>query len=650
LLISIGSELACQRQPKNYEAMKKVKNIVLLLAVISFGARARTFVVKGVVSTSTTPVRSAAVTFVDNSDPTKQFLALTDAAGKYQIGIITSVKSGGNLPVGFELGQNHPNPFSSATAISYRLSKPSAVQLTIYNILGREVKTYAFGVQAAGAHGILWDGTDDAGKRVAPGIYFFRLQAQGESKIKKMVFGAGERNLAARRETSASSVEPLTEPVSLSKTNFSPTAEIVKRANAPLRGGTYTMQIANTNDTFPAIAPLRIENVVVRSDTTLNFTVSALNAATIYWDSTQQVIRGFGAANIRPWRPDMTANDVNLAFGAADGKIGLSILRLRVPPNQNEFSLNVATARAAHSRGATIIASPWSPPASMKTNNNVVGGKLRESSYADYAAHLKSFADFMASNGVPLHAISIQNEPDVQVTYESCDWNAAEMLKFAKENAPAIGTDIFAPESFNFNQTISNAILNDSTAASHVAIIGGHIYGGGLRSYPLAESKGKEIWMTEHLDTDTSWTNVLATGKEINDCMTVGMNAYIWWYIVRFYGPILENGNVSKRGYVMSQFARFVRPGYFRVYATSPQRQVYITAYRDAAKVVIVAINLRAQAVEQTFLLRDGDAVGFTPFVTSRAKNCIQESDVAVSGRIFTTTLEASSVTTFVSK
>jgi glucuronoarabinoxylan endo-1,4-beta-xylanase len=613
--------------------MKNVKKFVSFLAVITFAAHAQTYVVKGVVSTTATPVQYATVTFVDNGDTTKQFSALTDASGKYQIGVVTAVKTDDILPVEFELAQNYPNPFSSATAISYRLGAHSDVRVTIYDMLGKEVKTFAPGMQTAGPHGMLWNGTNNAGERVAAGIYFYRLQANGESRIRKMVFVAGEVNL----------------PAALAKANSSRTAEIEKRNHATLSNGIFTVHIANTGDTSPAIAPLRFENVVVQRDTTLNFTVSALNAATIYLDSTQQVIRGFGAANIRPWRPDMAANDINLAFGTDDGKIGLSILRLRVPPNQNEFSLNVATARVAHSRGATIIASPWSPPASMKTNNNIVGGRLRESSYADYAAHLKSFADFMASNGVPLRAISIQNEPDVQVTYESCDWNAAEMLKFAKENAPAIGTDIFAPESFNFNQTISNAILNDSTAASHVAIIGGHIYGGGLRSYPLAESKGKEIWMTEHLVLDTTWTAVLATGKEINDCMTVGMSAYIWWYIVRFYGPILEDGKVSKRGYVMSQFARFVRPGYFRVYATSPQRQIYITAYRNAAKVVVVAINLRAQAVEQTFLLKNGNAISFTPYVTSRTKNCLRESDITISSRIFTATLEASSVTTFVS-
>lgn len=126
------------------------------------------------------------------------------------------------------------------------------------------------------------------------------------------------------------------------------------------------------------------------------------------------------------------------------------------------------------------------------------------------------------------------------------------MLRFVKEYAPSIGTDIIVPESFNFNHTISDAILNDAVTASNISIIGGHIYSGGLTSYPLAVSKGKEIWMTEHLDTDISWAHVLATGKEINDCMNAGMSAYVWWYIVRFYGPIGEDGNVTKHGYVMS--------------------------------------------------------------------------------------------------
>ncbi|MFC1481416.1 hypothetical protein ACFL6E_04115 [Candidatus Neomarinimicrobiota bacterium] len=228
---------------------------------------------------------------------------------------------------------------------------------------------------------------------------------------------------------------------------------------------------------------------------------------------------------------DLTPDQVNIAFGADSGQIGLSILRIRISFDASEFQLEVPTAQLAQSLGAIVIASPWTPPAWMKTNNNIVRGRLSDTSYASYANHLKVFADHMSDNGVPLYGISIQNEPDVWVNYESCFWNTTEMLRFVKENGPSIATDIIAPESYNFKHTISNALLNDPQAVENVSIIGGHLYGRGLKSYPLALSKGKEVWMTEHLDRDTTYIGALKTGKEINDCMGADMSAYVWWVI-----------------------------------------------------------------------------------------------------------------------
>jgi glucuronoarabinoxylan endo-1,4-beta-xylanase len=388
----------------------------------------------------------------------------------------------------------------------------------------------------------------------------------------------------------------------------------------------------------------------------------AESQAVVYLDSLRQVISGFGAANILPWRPDMTAEEIQKAFGTGSGQLGFTILRLRVPPTTADFALNLPTAQAAHNMGATIIASPWSPPAGMKTNNNTVGGALLDTSYASYASHLKSFVDYMAANGVPLYAVSVQNEPDVTVTYESCDWNTTQMVKFVKEQGNAVGTKLMAPESFNFNPTMANAILNDSAATANVDIIAGHIYGGGLTAYPLAAAKGKEHWMTEHLVLDTTWTAVFGTGKEIHDCMNAGMNAYIWWYIVRFYGPIHDGegaggvkGAVTKRGYVMSQFSRFIRPGYVRILAWIPRGNVYITAYKGGSKVVVVAINTDTSAVQQTVAIENlaipaggGGLTDFTPYVTSATKDCEEATPVAVSNNSFTATLDGSSVTTFV--
>jgi glucuronoarabinoxylan endo-1,4-beta-xylanase len=371
--------------------------------------------------------------------------------------------------------------------------------------------------------------------------------------------------------------------------------------------------------------------------------------ASIDLGNTQQVIRGFGAANILPWRPDMTVDQVNKAFGTGEGQLGFTILRLRVPPDTAQFALQVVTAQLAYALGVKIIASPWTPPASMKTNDTIVGGELKTDSYAAYAAHLKTFADYMSRNGVPLYAVSVQNEPDVTVTYESCYWNATQMLNFVKYNAFSIGVRIIADEASQFSHIMTDALLNDPVAAANLSIVGGHIYGGGLASYPLAKSRGKEVWMTEYLDLDTSWSHVLNTGTQMNDCMVAGMNAYIWWYIVRFYGPILEDGTVSKRGYVMSQFARFIRSGYTRIDATAnPQAYVYVTAYTNNTKVVIVVVN-EGSSIEQAFSIRNGNATTVTPYVTSSTKNCAKENAITISNGKFSTSLNAYSITTFVS-
>jgi glucuronoarabinoxylan endo-1,4-beta-xylanase len=390
----------------------------------------------------------------------------------------------------------------------------------------------------------------------------------------------------------------------------------------------------------------------------------------IYLDSLRQVIRGFGAANIVGWRPDMTADQIQTAFGNGPGQLGFTIMRLRIPPDSTQFSIDVPSAKLAESLGAKIIATPWTPPAWMKTNNNIVGGSLDTNNYAAFAAHLKAFADTMANNGAPVYAVSVQNEPDFNASYEGCLWNGTQFLNFMKNYAPAVGYPVLMPESASFNHALSDPTLNDSVAASHVAFIGGHIYGATPSSYTLALSKGKEVWMTEYLingtsggtNLDTTWSGAIQTAKSINDCMNANMSAYVWWYIVRYYGPIDDGtlggvaGTVTKKGYVMSQFARFVRPNSTRVLTTVPRGSLYVTAYKSVAlggtnnsKFVIVALNMGSSS-DQTFTLQNiaSGTATVTPYVSSKTKNCEQQSDITVSNGTFTATLGDSSITTFV--
>jgi subtilisin family serine protease len=96
-------------------------------------------------------------------------------------------------PSEFWLGQNYPNPFNSNTVISYSVPEenPSShsekIYLKVYNILGQEVKTLVDETKPIGKYQIIWDGSDELGRKVPSGIYLYRLQIGEKSFSKKMV-------------------------------------------------------------------------------------------------------------------------------------------------------------------------------------------------------------------------------------------------------------------------------------------------------------------------------------------------------------------------------------------------------------------------------------------------------------------------------
>ncbi|UCG92670.1 MAG: T9SS type A sorting domain-containing protein, partial [candidate division WOR-3 bacterium] len=92
----------------------------------------------------------------------------------------------GVLISGMSLSQNMPNPFTRKTVISYQLSYAGNVSLKVYNIAGQLVKTLVHERQERGAYSIHWDSKDDHGKVASSGVYFYRLQVDERSIIKKM--------------------------------------------------------------------------------------------------------------------------------------------------------------------------------------------------------------------------------------------------------------------------------------------------------------------------------------------------------------------------------------------------------------------------------------------------------------------------------
>jgi hypothetical protein len=109
-------------------------------------------------------------------------IVLVDA----ETGLVVGTDDDVELPSALRLDQNYPNPFNPSTSISYEVPSNGLVRLTIFDLLGREVRMMVEGEQAAGRYVASWDGMDDNGKAVSSGIYVYRIEAAGISETRSM--------------------------------------------------------------------------------------------------------------------------------------------------------------------------------------------------------------------------------------------------------------------------------------------------------------------------------------------------------------------------------------------------------------------------------------------------------------------------------
>jgi glucuronoarabinoxylan endo-1,4-beta-xylanase len=379
---------------------------------------------------------------------------------------------------------------------------------------------------------------------------------------------------------------------------------------------------------------------------------------TVNWNDVHQRIDGFGGGVVflNAGLDPMTTANMNTLYGTNAGQLGLTLLRIRIDPTTNwSFALQDAQKAVAH--GAGVLATPWTPPAILKDNDALTnGGSVIPTNYAAYASYLRSFWNYTSTNGAPLRAISIQNEPDFQATYESCLWSSSQFLAFFQTNLGAFtGMNIVMPESDVFNQSISDPTLNDPSAVTNVSIVAGHLYGNGnagatIVDYPNAHNNGKPTWMTEFLVDDQTIGTAITTAKQIHDCLTTAnMSAYIWWKCIGDANGLLNAAGVAQyRGFVMAQFSRFVRPGYYRIGVTSDITPV--TAYQDtnSGSFAIVAINTNTNNwVSETFTLTNFMAATVTPWITAASQTLASQTVVTVSNGEFSYMLPPLSVVTF---
>ena len=439
------------------------------------------------------------------------------------------------------------------------------------------------------------------------------------------------------------------------------------------------------------------------------------NQVTVNFGTTYQTIRGFGGSTA--WLGKMPQAVATALFSPTSG-LGLNILRVRIDPtgsassnppfvttDQNgsdsgAWTDELANAREAFANNpkAIVFASPWTPPANWKLNGTTTtvdgtaynealnstcgegpgycGGYLDPNHYADYANYLEDFVNYFNANaGFNLYAISMQNEPEENVAYESCVWTPQQMDTWVASNASTITSDPYStklimPESDVFNPVDAATALSDPNAQAQISIIGGHIYqtlsGGSITPYPAlpAGDTPKELWMTEFGPLTTyqppssplTYTDVFPFAESLHNSMVTGQyNAFVWWGIfgaptnAGSWGLVDNNGNPTVFGYAVGQYSRFIQPGYVRVSATAnPVSGVYVSAYTGDGHFVIVAINSNATAQNLSFALTGGAVTSLSPYQTTSAAGLAAQAPVSVSGGQFNSTLPAQSIVTFV--
>jgi glucuronoarabinoxylan endo-1,4-beta-xylanase len=390
----------------------------------------------------------------------------------------------------------------------------------------------------------------------------------------------------------------------------------------------------------------------------------------------EQVMDGFGVSNAlqKSAISDAVADQI---FDKTKG-IGLSIFRLGINTG-GDSSGSWSDAVKAAARGAVIWAAPWSPPANCKTNGSTKnGGHLKTECYESWANTLAGFVAKGKSHNVEIMGISVQNEADNVVPYDSCIYTAAEMIAFVKVLSPKLKAlsppvKLIAPESTRWERlwtgewNYGNAILADKDAADMVDVLATHMYENQIAHAPPA-GVTKPIWQTEMSGIEkypehgpsSDIANGIASAKWVHDGIAVGRaSAWHWWWIHPAYandneGLYLKGGAITKRLFTFGNFTKFIRPGYQRVNITGTlPTDVLMTAYKNPADgtVVMVAINSNKTATPISIFIAGGAPCQITPWVTSATED-LKESTTKLSitdGKL-TATLTAQSVTTFVGK
>jgi glucosylceramidase len=367
-----------------------------------------------------------------------------------------------------------------------------------------------------------------------------------------------------------------------------------------------------------------------------------------------QTIDGFGncltdgsATLLHKMSPKARAALLKELFAVNDNNIGISYLRVSLgasdlsdvpysfddlPGGQSDFELKkfsidpnrkdlipVLREILKINPSIKIMASPWSPPTWMKTNNEFKGGSLKKECFEVYANYFVRYIQDMKAEGIPVDAITIQNEPLHPGNVPSMLMLPEDQTLFIKQNlgpafrAAGLTTKIIVYDHNADKISYPLTILRDPEAAKYVDGSAFHLYGGKIEALSEVHNEfpNKNLYFTEqwvgapgNLPADLAWhTKTLIIGATRNWCRNV-----LEWNMAsdpkydphtiggcdRCLGTVTLDGDSVKRNpayFILAHAAKFARPGSVRIESDVVENLPNVAFKTEDGKIVLIVLN-----------------------------------------------------------
>ena len=292
----------------------------------------------------------------------------------------------------------------------------------------------------------------------------------------------------------------------------------------------------------------------------------------------------------------------------------------------------------------TMYASPWSPPAFMKTTNNMLqGGKLKPEFYQPWANYYAKFIKAYEAEGIPIWGLTIQNEPMAKQTWESCIYTAEEERDFLKNNlGPTLEKEGLGDKKiivWDHNRDLmferANVILSDPEANKYVWGTGFHWYEDWKDGEPMYKNVAavndafpdKNLIFTEGCNEKYDLSRIadpkLAEryGKSMINDFNNGTVAWTDWNILLdqtggpnhvgnlCFAPVhgnTQNGQLTFTNsyYYIGHFSKFIRPGAKRLSTGTTANHLSATSFVNTdGSIVVVALNDSDNALDYMLTL-----------------------------------------------